>query len=107
MSTCVDSIENKLAGEQPPISNSGTKQFGRSQPAANLLGKGTGQCPSTDAATQNRIRDSLSRRELARRWHVCPHTIARRKDLRPVRLNQRLIRYWLDEILAIEAAAQP
>ena len=47
----------------------------------------------------------LSRRQLAERWGVCVHTIARRPDLVPVRFNRRLIRYRLENIEAIEAAA--
>ncbi|HUZ06588.1 MAG TPA: hypothetical protein VMV89_03790 [Candidatus Paceibacterota bacterium] len=47
----------------------------------------------------------LSRRELAQRWNCCPHTIARRKDLQPVRLGRRLLRYRLCDVEIIEAAA--
>jgi hypothetical protein len=51
------------------------------------------------------IEHLLSRKEVAQRWHCCPKTIARRKDLRPVRLTRRMIRYRLADIQAIEAAA--
>jgi hypothetical protein len=44
----------------------------------------------------------LTRRQLADRWQVCPHTIARRKDLNPVRFNRRLLRYRLADVLALE-----
>jgi hypothetical protein len=47
----------------------------------------------------------LSRRQIAERWQCCEHTIARRKDLRPLRFNRRLIRYRLEDVEAIEAAA--
>ena len=44
----------------------------------------------------------LTRRQLAQRWNCCPHTIARRKDLQPVRLGRRLLRYRLSDVEAIE-----
>src|SRR5437867_12406972 len=47
----------------------------------------------------------LTRRQLAQRWNCCPHTVARRPDLQPVRLGPRLVRYRLAEIQEIEAAA--
>ena len=47
----------------------------------------------------------LTRRQLAARWGCCGHTISRMKDLRPVRFNRRRLRYKLEDILQIEAAA--
>lgn len=47
----------------------------------------------------------LTRQQLAERWRCCGHTIARRKDLQPVRLGRRLLRYRLSDVEAIEAAA--
>lgn len=50
----------------------------------------------------------LSRRALANRWNCCIETIKRRERegmLRAIRFNQRLLRYKLSEILAIEEAA--
>ena len=47
----------------------------------------------------------LTRRDLAARWACCPHTIARMNNLRAVRFNRRRLRYRIDDILAIEAAA--
>jgi hypothetical protein len=50
----------------------------------------------------------LSRRELALRWDVSLETIKRRTKeglLRPIRFNARLIRYRLDDVLAIEREA--
>lgn len=47
----------------------------------------------------------LTRKQVAARWHVCPHTVARRKDIQPVRFGRRLLRYRLADIEAIEAAA--
>ncbi len=44
----------------------------------------------------------LTRKQLADRWQVCPHTVARRTDLNPVRLNRRLIRYRLADVLELE-----
>ena len=50
----------------------------------------------------------VSRRALAQRWECCVETIKRRERegrLRAIRFNQRLLRYKLSDILAIEAAA--
>lgn len=48
----------------------------------------------------------LTCRQLAERWSCCEYTIRRRKDLKPLRFNRRLIRYRLQDILAIETAAR-
>jgi hypothetical protein len=52
------------------------------------------------------IDDSLlTRVELARRWKVSIETLKRReraKILRPVRLNERLIRYRMSDVVRIE-----
>ena len=50
----------------------------------------------------------LSRKALANRWGVHPETIKRAERaglLRAIRFNQRLLRYKLSDILAIEADA--
>lgn len=47
----------------------------------------------------------LSREQVAARWNCCPHTVARRKDLKPLRLGRRLLRYRLCDVEAIEFAA--
>lgn len=47
----------------------------------------------------------LTREQVAQRWGCCTHTIARRKDLQPVRLGPRLVRYRLVDVEAIERAA--
>ena len=47
----------------------------------------------------------LTRWELARRWKVSIETVKRReraKVLRPVRLNGRIIRYRMSDVLRIE-----
>jgi hypothetical protein len=47
----------------------------------------------------------LTRRELARRWKVSIETLKRRERariLRPVRLDGRVIRYRLRDVLRIE-----
>jgi hypothetical protein len=44
----------------------------------------------------------LTRKEVAQRWRCCVHTVARRKDLNPVRFNRRLLRYRLADVLALE-----
>jgi hypothetical protein len=48
----------------------------------------------------------LSRRQVAERWGVHPITIQRRKDLKPIRFNCRLLRYRLSDVLACEAAKE-
>jgi hypothetical protein len=48
----------------------------------------------------------LSRKALANRWGVCRETIKRAERvglLRAIRFNERLLRYRLSDILAIEA----
>jgi predicted site-specific integrase-resolvase len=50
----------------------------------------------------------LSRRAVADRWQTSVETIKRREKagvLKPIRFNQRLLRYKLSDIEAIEAAA--
>jgi hypothetical protein len=50
----------------------------------------------------------LSRRAVADRWQTSVETVKRRERdglLNPIRFNQRLLRYRLSEIEAVEAAA--
>ena len=50
----------------------------------------------------------LSRAALAERWDCCIETIKRRERegiLKSIRFNQRLLRYRLSDIVAIETAA--
>jgi hypothetical protein len=50
----------------------------------------------------------LSRGALAQRWECCIETIKRREReglLKAIRFNQRLLRYRLKDVLAIEASA--
>ena len=50
----------------------------------------------------------LSRRAVAHRWQTSTETIKRREKeglLKPIRFNQRLLRYKLSDIEALEAAA--
>jgi hypothetical protein len=61
--------------------------------------------PRLDQHPQNPSAALLSRREVAERWRCCEHTVARRKDLKPLRFNSRLLRYRVQDIEAIEAAA--
>lgn len=44
----------------------------------------------------------LTRREVAERWGVVTNTIARNKNLKPIRFNGRLIRYRLEDVVALE-----
>jgi hypothetical protein len=62
--------------------------------------------PATVPSSATKSNKLLSRQQVAERWECCTHTIARRKDIHPVRLGRRLVRYRLEEIEAIEAAAQ-
>jgi DNA-binding transcriptional regulator YhcF (GntR family) len=51
----------------------------------------------------------LSRRALADRWGVCRETIKRAERaglIRAIRFNERLLRYKLSDIVAIEEAAK-
>ena len=51
----------------------------------------------------------ISRRQLATRWGTSTGTLKRRERqgvLRSIRFNQRLLRYRLSDIIAIEAAAE-
>ena len=56
--------------------------------------------PGIDAESQ-----LLSRAKLAERWGVSKETIKRREQeglLSPIRFNQRLLRYRLEDVLAVE-----
>jgi hypothetical protein len=51
----------------------------------------------------------ISRRQLAARWGTSTETLKRRERegiLKSIRFNQRLLRYRLSDIIAIEAAAE-
>lgn len=48
----------------------------------------------------------LTRKQVAARWRVCAHTVARRRDLQPVRLGRRLLRYRLSDVEAIEGGTR-
>ena len=50
----------------------------------------------------------LSRKQVAKRWEVCTETVKRRERsglLPAVRFNQRLTRYRLSDVLALEREA--
>jgi hypothetical protein len=85
----------QLAGVLPR-----SKQEVRSLSSSQVLDSMDNDTNSTD-----RINVLLSREEVANRWSCCPHTIARRKDLKPLRLGRRLVRYRLSDVEAIEMAA--
>ena len=56
----------------------------------------------------NQTEQLLSRGAVAQRWECCIETIKRRERagiLKPIKFNQRLLRYRLSDIVAIEAAA--
>ncbi len=63
----------------------------------------TGKAMNEDDETQE---DSLlTRRELARRWKVSIETLKRRertKILRPMRLDGRIVRYRMSDVVRIE-----
>ncbi len=44
----------------------------------------------------------LTRKDVAARWGVVVHTIARNNNLKPIRFNSRLIRYRLEDVVAQE-----
>ena len=48
----------------------------------------------------------LTRRQIAERWACCEHSVARKNELKPLRFNRRMLRYRLEDVLAIEAAAK-
>ncbi|HEY1422686.1 MAG TPA: hypothetical protein VGF20_04475 [Candidatus Acidoferrum sp.] len=51
----------------------------------------------------------LSRRAIANRWQTSIETVKRREQegfLKAIRFNQRLIRYKLSDVQALEAAAK-
>ena len=51
------------------------------------------------------VPEFISRDQLAKRWSVSKETIKRREReglLTPIRFNQRLLRYCLEDIIAIE-----
>ena len=47
----------------------------------------------------------LTCRQVAERWGCCDHTVRRRKELKPLRFNRRLLRYRLADAEAVEQAA--
>ena len=50
----------------------------------------------------------MSRRELAERWSCSVETLKRKERkglLKPIKIDARLLRYRLEDVLAIEAAA--
>jgi hypothetical protein len=72
--------------------------------ASKSVGSGSA-VQTTNSPAKPESSQLFSRRQLAQRWNCCPHTIARRTDLNPLRFNRRLLRYRLEDIVAIEAAA--
>jgi hypothetical protein len=44
----------------------------------------------------------LTRKQVARRWGVCCHTVMRYKALSPIKLGSRFVRYRLEDVLQIE-----
>ena len=52
----------------------------------------------------------ISRKQVAKRWGVCTETVKRKERsglLLPVRFNERLTRYRLSNVLALEQEATP
>jgi hypothetical protein len=63
---------------------------------------------NTEKQTATEVERLLSRGELSTRWSCSRETLKRRERegiLRAIRFNQRLLRYKLSDILAIEASA--
>ena len=95
-------LESKPKGSgEPAHTNQPETGLSHNEVATALATSGG---PSADPSKQQ-IALLLTRREVAERWGCCSHTIARRKDLRPVRLGPRFLRYRLADVQAIEAAA--
>lgn len=58
-----------------------------------------------EPTSQQRIRDLLSRKQVAEILGTCIHTVARNKELKPIRFNARLVRYRAEDVERyIEAA---
>lgn len=83
--------------ENIPSEKVQTGQHGRPDNASDRCGKTEAAYPPGHLLTS---------RDVADRWSCCVHSVRRRKDLRPVRFNQRMLRYRLADIEAIERAAQ-
>jgi len=47
----------------------------------------------------------LTRRQVAARWNCCEHTVARNKLLKAKRFSARMLRYSLEDVMAVEAGA--
>jgi len=48
----------------------------------------------------------LSRAQVAERWGVCIHTVARMKELKPISFNRQNLRYRLEDVLRVEKERQ-
>jgi hypothetical protein len=73
--------------------------------ASKSVDGGRAAIQSADIPAKSNSPQLLSRRQLASRWSCCVHTIARLKHLKPVRFNKRFLRYKIEDVEAIEAAA--
>lgn len=81
-------LENESTGELPAVLS--RKEFRDKNPHLS-------EAPSPPKL--------LSRRQVAQRWGCCEHTVARRKDLKPMRFNRRMIRYRIEDVEAVERDA--
>lgn len=63
------------------------------------------QQPPEQTSQQRIVGQLLTRRQVAERWSCCEHTIARNRSLKPIRFNRRMLRYRLENVEAVEAAA--
>jgi len=58
--------------------------------------------PNDQTETPSGNQKLFTRREVAKRWACCEHTVARCEALKPIRFNKRRLRYRLEEIEAVE-----
>lgn len=99
-------IESKAKFVSPKHS-AGLSPVGQQSSAALLTRKAVNQ-PKAGLPPAYQPRPAavlLSRKEVAQRWHCCVASVARRKDLQPVRFTRRFLRYRLEDVEAVEAAA--
>lgn len=98
-------VASKPTGDGQGLPQVNQPQAGLSRREFQTHNGPLGQSRQVDPQSDQRISKLLSRRQVAQRWNCCEHTVARRKDLKPLRFNRRLLRYRLTDIEAIEAAA--
>jgi hypothetical protein len=64
----------------------------------HLFKQQIGRPNDTHAITNQPATGLLSRADVARRLSVCVHTVARNKQLTPIKFNARLVRYRAEDL---------